>query len=184
MTSFFEQYGRKLFEMIGDGNCFYRGISYQLFGTQEEHSTIHSVVSCMENFNKEIFSPNLILGWNKPTIAEQIFHVSTPGTWATHVEVLATASVFEVPVYYCTQDSQGEYKWSVVKPITSLMKCNLKFLELSDVDDSITLLKPDHFELMYYDNLHYGYVSCLILIMFADHPILTGTESTVIDLTS
>ena len=43
----------------------------------------------------------------KPTIAEQIFHVSTPDTWATHVEVLATTSVFEVPVYYCTQDSQG-----------------------------------------------------------------------------
>jgi len=24
-------------KMIGDGNCFYSGISYQLFGTQEEH---------------------------------------------------------------------------------------------------------------------------------------------------
>ena len=36
MTSFFEQCGRKLFEMVGDGNCLYRGISYQLFGTQEQ----------------------------------------------------------------------------------------------------------------------------------------------------
>ena len=98
MTSFFEQYGRKLFEMVGDGNCFYRGISYQLFGTQEEHSTIRSVVSHMENLNK-IFSPYLISGWNKPTIAEQIFHVSTPGTWATHVEVLATASVLKYPLH-------------------------------------------------------------------------------------
>ena len=41
--------------MVGDGNCFYRGISYQLFKTQEEHSTIRSVVSGMENYYKEIF---------------------------------------------------------------------------------------------------------------------------------
>ena len=68
MTLFFEQYGRKLFEMVGDGNCFYRGISYQLFGTQEEHPTIRSVVSRMENLNKEIFHLTyLISGWNKPT---------------------------------------------------------------------------------------------------------------------
>ena len=97
--------------MVGDGNCFYRGISYQLFGTQEEHSTIRSVVSRMENLNKEIFSPYLISGWNKPTIVEQIFHVSTLGTWATHVEVLATASVLKcqfTTVYYFTKGVQLE----------------------------------------------------------------------------
>ena len=54
----------------------------------------------MENLNKEIFSPYLISGLNKSTIEEHICHVSTPETWATHVEVLATASVFEVPVFY------------------------------------------------------------------------------------
>ena len=86
--------------MIGDGNCFYRGISYQLFGTQEEHSTIRNVVYHTENLNKDIFSPHLIPGLNKTTLHEQIV---TPGTWATHVE--ATALVFEVPVFYCTQDS-------------------------------------------------------------------------------
>ena len=65
------------------------------------------------------------------------------------------------------------------------MKCNLKFPELPDVDDSITLLKPDHFELMYYDNLHYDVVmSAVTNNVCTDHPSLTGTESTVIDLTS
>ena len=68
---------------------------------------------------------------------EQICHVSTPGTWATHVEILATASVFEVPVYYCTQDSQGD--WVQVEcSKTYYQKCNLKFLELPNVDDSIS----------------------------------------------
>ena len=48
--------------MVGDGNYFYRAISHQLFGTQEKHSTIHNVVSHMENLNKEIFHPTLYQG--------------------------------------------------------------------------------------------------------------------------
>ena len=65
------------------------------------------------------------------------------------------------------------------------MKCNLKFLELPDVDDSITLLKPDHYKLMYYNNLLYDVVMLAVTDnVYTDHPILTGTESTVIDLTS
>ena len=167
--------------MVGDRNCFYRGISYQLFGTQEEHSTIRSVVSRMENLNKEIFSPYLISQLNKSTIEEQICHVSTPGTWATHIEVLATASVFEVPVFYCMQDSQEGHKWRVVKPITRLVR----FPELPDVDNSINLLKPDHFELFYHENSHYDVVlSAVNNKVCADHPMLTGSESAVIDLTS
>ena len=78
------------------------------------------------------------------------------------------------------QDTQGGHKWSVVKPITSLMKCNLKFSELSDVKDRITLQMPDHFELLYHDNLHYDVImSAVTDEVCTDHPILTGTESTV-----
>ena len=81
--------------MVGDGNCFYRGISYQLFRTQEEHPTVQSVVYRMENLNKEIFSTYLIPGVNEATIEEQIKHVWETKTWATHVEVLATALYFK-----------------------------------------------------------------------------------------
>ena len=52
------------------------------------------------------------------------------------------------------QDSQEGYKRRVAKPITRLVR----FPELSDVDDSITLLKPDHFELFYHENSHYDVV--------------------------
>ena len=62
--------GQTIVMMVGDGNCFYRGISYQLFGTQEEHPTVQSVVYRMENLNKEIFSTYLIPGVNEATIEE------------------------------------------------------------------------------------------------------------------
>ena len=54
-TSFFEQYGRKLFKMVCDGNCFYHEISYQLFGAQEKHCTIHSVVSHVKTLTRRFF---------------------------------------------------------------------------------------------------------------------------------
>ena len=47
----------------------------------------------MDYLNKEIFSLYLIPGWNKPTIAKQICFITTPGTWVTYLEVLATATV-------------------------------------------------------------------------------------------
>ena len=73
----------------------------------------------------------------------------------------------------------------MVKPITSLMKYNLKFPELPDAKDRVTLLRPDHFELLYHDNLHYDVVmSAVSDKVCTDHPILTGTESIAIDLTN
>ena len=116
--------GRTIITMVGDGNCFYRGISYQLFRTQEEHPTVQSVVYRMENLNKEIFSTYLIPGVNEATIEEQIKHVWESKTWATHVEVLATATIFQTPVFYCTEDLEG-FKWRVVRPICSSRTRNL-----------------------------------------------------------
>ena len=69
--------------------------------------TVQSVVCHMENLNKEIFSTYLIPGVNEATIEEQIKHVWESKTWATHVEVLATATIFQTPVFYSTEDSEG-----------------------------------------------------------------------------
>ena len=43
----------------------------------------------------------LIPGVYKNTIEEHVCHVSAEGTWATQVEVIATATAFDVPVYFC-----------------------------------------------------------------------------------
>ena len=58
----------------------------------------------MENLNKDTFSRFLMPGINSETIDDHIRMISSPRTWATQVEVVAAASVFQVPLYYCTQD--------------------------------------------------------------------------------
>ena len=45
--------------------------------------------------------------------------VATPGTWATQVEVIATATIFRVPVYFClvSSTSLNCYRWNVIHPL-------------------------------------------------------------------
>ena len=49
----FENNGRKIVHMKSDGNCFYRSISYQLLGTQED-CTVCNVATRMEIIQKVI----------------------------------------------------------------------------------------------------------------------------------
>ena len=49
IESFLANNGRKTVHMKLDGNCFYKSISYQTLGTQQEDCTGHSVITRMEN---------------------------------------------------------------------------------------------------------------------------------------
>ena len=171
--------------MKGDGNCFYRAISYQLFRTQEEDYLVRSVISQAENLNKTIFSNYLISGINKPTIEEHINTVRLPGVWATQVEVLAAASLFSVPVYLCSQNKDLQcVNWKVVHPYKS-SKHVLRMPEFPDIPEGVALQKPTHFELLYYDSLHYNaIVSVDTGRVCLDHPQLTNIHSEVVDLTT
>ena len=57
----------------------------------------------------------LIHGANKDTIEEHIHCESTEGTWATQVDVVATATVYT-----------GQYVWNVIKPL----KCKTQEITL------------------------------------------------------
>lgn len=151
--------------MTPDGNCFYRALSYQLFGTQDEHSMVRSVLYRAENLNKDMFSQLLFSGVDHQTIDEHIKVVSSPNSWATQVEVAAAACVFEVPVYYCMKKDDNNYQWHVVRPsiITgessrlNRFKCPV-LPNVDKLEAGITLLKPTHFELFYYESSHYDAV--------------------------
>ena len=94
------------------------------------------------------------------------------GIRAAHVEVFATTSVYEVPAFYRTQDSQDGYRWRVVKPITMLMS---KLILM-------TISKPDHFEMRTVTMMQLSVVTNKVC---SDHPILTGREyCNNIDLTN
>ena len=166
---------RKVAPVKGDGNCFFRALSYQLFGKEELHSTVRLELYRVENRNQEIFQQHVTEGIS---IAQHLNTLLSPSSWETQVEVVAAASLFNIPLYYCTEEN-STYKWNVIKPLTDkhfkpLVICPL----LTPLDDSIELLRPEHFELLYVTNTHYNaIVSSTTGGVFADHPVLSNHTS-------
>ena len=138
--------------MKPDGNCFFRALSYQLFGTEEMYHTVRTTLYHTESSNKEIFK-GLIM--NGVKIEEHLKTLYSPNTWATQVEVAAAASCFGIPVYYYEVAADGSCKWNVVKPLSNRQGTPIvKTPVLPSVED-VTLLRPNHLELLYFHNSHY-----------------------------
>ena len=85
-------------KVIGDGNCFFRCLSMQLFQSQDQHYAIRSVLARFKNLNRGTFEKMLMPAVNEPTFSGHIRKLITPCAWATHVEVMAAATYFQVPV--------------------------------------------------------------------------------------
>ena len=110
--------GRKIHPIIGDGNCLFRAISYAILNTEDHHFMVRSHIVRLINLNSSTFSQYL-MPINQPTITEQVKYMSRPCVWGTHLEVKAAATLFKLPIFFCTQSSQnGPFSWSVVQPIT------------------------------------------------------------------
>ena len=96
-----------------------------------------------------------------------------PCVWGTHLELKAAATLFQYPIYVCTQQQQPHddslFSWSAVQPLS---------LKLPHIIDEEAGLKEDinHIEL-YHHNSHYDVVISLQIGKTAvDMPTLTGND--------
>ena len=137
--------------MKPDGNCFFRALSYQLFGTEDQHIIVRTMLYRTVALNKTIFEPHHM---NETSIEDHLKAMAS-NAWATQVEVAAAASAFNVPVYYYKVEND-QHEWNVMKPLTDKQqRPTVKCPPLPLMDEDITLLKPTHFELLYFHNSHY-----------------------------
>lgn len=179
LQEFLAESGRKVREIKGDGNCFFRSLSFILFGNEEEHVNVRTLLVRFENLNSEIFK-SLMTEVNEISFEEHIKHIMRPGTWATHVEVKAAATYFQVPVYFCQDPPQHDaYCWHVFMPVRQSKSLRYPTLEES-VYDGISV--PTHFEIKYIQNVHYSCIVCVDDSLPTVSPVLTGkTYYDVID---
>ena len=169
---------RQVIKIKQDGNCFYSVLSFQLFGTQDEDKAVRNVVYRMVLMNKSTFKPFFIPTSKVQTFEELCEHNWKPGIWATQVEVVAAATVFEIPIYFISSSTTG-HKWNVIHPQTNSL---MRYPSFPDIDGA-TLLNPSHFELLYYENFHYdAVVAADNGRVSTSNPILTGSTSELIDL--
>ncbi len=104
-----------------------------------------------ENLNQSKFK-GLLTKVNESTITDHIKTMLRPNTWATHVEVMAAATYFQVPVYFLTQ--ADVLKWKVVRALSGCS--DFRFPHPAGTPAVQTVIT--HFELVYYPNRHYDCV--------------------------
>lgn len=179
LSDFLLECGRKSHTITGDGNCYFRAISHLLFGSEDNHLEIRTLLVRFINHNKTVFEKYL-MQVNESTIQAHIKKLLRPSTWATQVEVLATASVFGISVYYCTPTSSGNFHWEVLKPLNDQLN-QLTFLFPPELSETLTI--PRHLELSLVHN-HYDCVVSLKTGYLCSTPPQLYGPSTFMDLTS
>jgi hypothetical protein len=108
--------------MAKDGNCFFRTLSYELCGTAEYHLHIRdAVVKYMSaDINTTMFSDYI----NKNVaiyLADS--HMNNGGIWASDVEIFATATLLQTPIYVYS-DVNNDLKWYRFKPLSKDDACS------------------------------------------------------------
>lgn len=142
--------GRKAYRIKGDGNCMFRSIAYLATNDDEKHASLRLLLQRFENLNKEQFK-KVLTGINKPTIEEHITHIGIPNSWGTHVELFATATYFQVPVYTYTVGDTISSRWEIFRPLADTKSLRYPVT----IYDDECFKPPSHFELLYYPRVHY-----------------------------
>ena len=88
LTSRLSEIGLRPVNIIGDGKCFFRSVSHQLYGTESHHPQIRALaiqhlINCPEHF----IEYNTDQSW-----AQYLHNMSQLGTWADNIIIQAVAN--------------------------------------------------------------------------------------------
>ena len=88
LTTRLARLGRKPVNTIGDGNCFFRSVSHQLYGTEDRHPQIRALaIQHLINFPEHFVEYNTDQSW-----LQYLQSMSTLGTWAENIIIQAVAN--------------------------------------------------------------------------------------------
>ena len=89
-------------EIVGDGNCFFRAISFSLTNSEDYHHAMRNAVCTHLIQNTELFKP--FLRDNEMSVESHLCSskMSLQGSWATEVEIIAMAHLLNIDIYTYT----------------------------------------------------------------------------------
>ncbi|XP_050416583.1 uncharacterized protein LOC126830265 [Patella vulgata] len=98
----------------GDGNCFFRALSKDIYGQESFHSEVRqAVVDVIEKYPKE-FEQYLDSG---ASLREHINEMRLPSTWSTTMEIYAAATLLQRDIFVLSPDHTGDsYNWLLFQP--------------------------------------------------------------------
>jgi OTU domain-containing protein 5 len=98
-----ERAGMKIHEVDGDGNCLFRAVSFQAYGSESKHFMVRK--KCMQyiGLEKEYFA-NFIPG-GLDYIDEYIKKKSKDGSWGDDIEIQAMSEIYDRSVEIYAYDN-------------------------------------------------------------------------------
>ena len=126
--------------VIGDGNCFYRCISYCVTGSQDFHFNIRQKLVSHMRMNGDVMRTLIPGGAGVLDYIKQR-KLGHPGMWATEVEIHAMAHMLQTDIYTYTMYGSS-WKW---------LKCSSSFLNVHDDTDNRPALYLQNTNLNHYD---------------------------------
>ena len=97
-NSFLKSYDRKIYPILGDGNCLFRALSQLLFEKEDYHQQIRKVLIEILILNSEVFSKYC----TDSSLDEHVAHMKYETIWGTDIEIRAAASYLQLPIFVCT----------------------------------------------------------------------------------
>ena len=99
-------------DVLPDGNCMFRALSHQLYGSDQHHVHVRSMLLEVIESNKIIYQPYWIKDtpWGT-TFNEHLQRVALVGSWGTQVELQAVSDCFNVTVFVCSPNPSGIVRW-------------------------------------------------------------------------
>ncbi|XP_064645914.1 uncharacterized protein LOC135499178 [Lineus longissimus] len=100
-----------------DGNCFFRCVSYAVFGSEQHHLLIREKVVHHIKLQNHLFTALLPLSCSTIDHYIQNTLMELSGTWATSLEITGTAHFLKTDIYtYKQNDYDAEWKWHRYTP--------------------------------------------------------------------
>ena len=103
----------------GDGNCFYRFMSKELYGMEKFHLALRKVYMEHVENNLGTFGPYdlLMSGRIHLTLAEYLQIQSQPGEWSYTTDAYAVSSLLGCCLKVLKENEQGDSKWFFIQPL-------------------------------------------------------------------
>ena len=100
--------------IIGDKNCMFWSLSKELFGTQCHHLELRKLILNFEEHN-----PNIIRSLSNDKVQLHLDRIRQESEWGSATELVALASMLQVPVFTFTNSASHTYSnsWHGYSPL-------------------------------------------------------------------
>ena len=115
LATLLSEQNRSIDIIIGDGNCFFRAISKELFGGEKHHEHLRTILVEYIKLNRRNFQQYMSHG--SGFIMEHCNRMQKLGVFATQVEIHVLSTFLQIPVYIFSKiTSSTPWQWIYTNP--------------------------------------------------------------------